>query len=312
MRPRDQARADKIEDQLIKFAESVMPLPGIESKDTRKVLVEQLIESIRRIEFVHFIRDHPIDPKRADPASEIFDPIRAAVFHMRNGEYDEAFWLVFLFVHFGKHEKDGWRLVRDIYGALGGTPWTWSRVSAAPDLFRAWLEKNEITLRADGISRRFGNHRKYESLSASSPAGTAAVVESYVKWVGPSHSHQKLIQNAHVKVGQNPREVFAHLYASMSVVRRFGRLGKFDFLAMLGKIGLAPVEPNSAYLSEATGPLRGARLLFGGDVLCQLSAREAETALSQLDAVLGLGMQVLEDALCNWQKSPKRFVSFRG
>jgi len=36
--------------------------------------------------------------------------------------------------------------------------------------------------------------------------------------------------------------------------------------------------------------------------------------LVQLEAELQIpmGMQVLEDALCNWQKSPDLFVPFRG
>jgi hypothetical protein len=31
-----------------------------------------------------------------------------------------------------------------------------------------------------------------------------------------------------------------------------------------------------------------------------------------LEADLGVGMQAMEDALCNWQKSPRRFVHFKG
>ena len=36
--------------------------------------------------------------------------------------------------------------------------------------------------------------------------------------------------------------------------------------------------------------------------------------LVELEAALGLhmGMQILEDALCNWQKSPDVLVRFRG
>jgi hypothetical protein len=37
-----------------------------------------------------------------------------------------------------------------------------------------------------------------------------------------------------------------------------------------------------------------------------------EEWLVQLGAGLGVGMQVLEDALCNWQKSPVQFKRFRG
>jgi hypothetical protein len=81
---------------------------------------------------------------------------------------------------------------------------------------------------------------------------------------------------------------------------------------MLGKLGLAPIVPGSAYLSGATGPLRGARLLFGGSVSAEISAKELESYLVDLDSQLAVGMQVLEDSLCNWQKSPTKFISFRG
>jgi hypothetical protein len=43
-----------------------------------------------------------------------------------------------------------------------------------------------------------------------------------------------------------------------------------------------------------------------------ISAPDLEAALGELDERLHVGMQVLEDALCNWQKSPAQFVSFRG
>jgi len=78
---------------------------------------------------VHFVRDGKIDPRRADPSSHLFDPIRAAAFRMRKGELDEAFWLVFLSTHFGKHVRYGWELTRAVYGGSNGEIWTWERVS---------------------------------------------------------------------------------------------------------------------------------------------------------------------------------------
>jgi len=81
---------------------------------------------------------------------------------------------------------------------------------------------------------------------------------------------------------------------------------------MIGKVGLAPIEPGSAYLQGATGPLLGARLLFGGRTGAALGRSSLDGWLVELGAELGVGMQVLEDALCNWQKSPGRFRRFRG
>jgi hypothetical protein len=313
VRPKDQKRAVELDAKIAQYESSAGPLPGLKHKGSRVVLIEQIIESVRRIEFAHLVRDDSeIDPRRADPSSDLFDPLRAAVFQLRRGQFDEAFWLIFLSVHFGKHAKDGWRLTRDIYGALGGKPWTWARISADVPGFRAWLTANQTRLRSDGVSRRFSNHRKYESLIGSSSTGTGAAVESYVKWVAPPRTHQQLVQGAHKEVGQNPKEVFDYLYRSMNAVNRFGRLAKFDYLTMLGKLGIAPIEPGSAYLSGATGPLRGARLLFGGSEIAKLKSKELETRLIELDLGLGVGMQVLEDSLCNWQKSPTKFISFRG
>jgi hypothetical protein len=95
-------------------------------------------------------------------------------------------------------------------------------------------------------------------------------------------------------------------------VARFGRLGKFDFLCLLGRLGLAPIAPGRAYLRNATGPLRGVRLLFAGNPEARLTEDALEDLLVELDKILQVGMQVLEDSLCNWQKSPTRFIHFKG
>jgi Alpha-glutamyl/putrescinyl thymine pyrophosphorylase clade 3 len=308
LRPSDLSRAAALNTSLVKFEAEVEGLLGIKSGAARAVLVEQMIESLRRIEFVHFIRDGKIDQRRADPSSDLFDPIRAAAFRMRKGEIDEAFWLVFISTHFGKHVKFGWSLARAVYGG-DGKPWTWDRVSQNIGAFRIWLSKKEASLQAN---YSFSNHRKYQSLSAHSKVGTGAVITSYVEWVAPPHTHLQMIQGFHTKFGQDPRVVFDCLYKSMDSVMGFGRLGKFDFLTMLGKLGIAPIEPGSAYLVGATGPLQGARLLFANDGKAAISPRELDARLTKLDSYLGVGMQVLEDSLCNWQKSPKKFISFRG
>jgi hypothetical protein len=309
VRPSDRKRAASLGQKLIKFDSEVIALPGIKNGNALGVLVEQIVDSMRRIEFVHVIRDSDIDPRRADPSSPLFDPIRAAAYLLRKGENDEAFWLTFLATHFGKHARYGWGLVGAVYAGSNGAHWTWKRVSANISVFKTWLSKNESDL---GARYSFSNHRKYQSLSASSRVGTGAVIESYIKWVAPPRTHQNMIHDLHVAFGQNPRTVFGALYKSMDAVIGFGRLGKFDFLTMLGKLGIAPIEPGSAYLVGATGPLDGAQLLFSGSKGKVLKPRELEDHLVRLDEYLNVGMQVLEDSLCNWQKSPQKFISFKG
>lgn len=314
MSPRDKARAQNLARAITCYQSKAGALPGLAGGGHVETLVAQLIDSLRRIEFAHHLRDARHDPARMDPSSSLFDPLRAAVLRNRSGETDEAWWLVFLATHFGKHAVDGWCLARDVYGKLGqGGIWDWATISRDPSAFQAWLAANEATLRgADGVSRRFSNHRKYESLKASTTNGTAGIFASYVAWVVPPRTHADLVRQLHKMVGQDPQTVFAALYESLDAVQRFGRLGKFDFLAMLGKLGIAPIDPGSTFLKGATGPLAGGRLLFGGARDAKLSVRELEARLVGFGRKTGLGSQVLEDALCNWQKSPGTYVRFRG
>jgi hypothetical protein len=286
-------------------------MPGIANPLAKQALIEQMVDSLHRTQFVQLVVQRGISPLRADPTSDLFDPVRAAILAARNGQHDEACWLVFLFTHFGKNRRTGYRLARDVYGALGGPPWTWARICHNPQALRNWLRPHLRQLKGgDGVQRHFGNHRKYESLDVDSDAGTAAVVESYVEWVGASHQFR--FAEASQAAGGDRYRTFDELYRSMRSVKRFGRTGRFDYLTMIGKIGLARIEPPQAYLSGATGPLSGARLLFGGSVKSPLAPVDLEGRLDQLDQATRVGKQVLEDSLCNWQKSPLKYIAFRG
>ncbi len=309
MRPRDQTRAHTLIEELHSFAQENRPLPGIKDVACQQAFIEQLLESIHRVRVVAALQQRELSALRADPGSELFDPLKAAILRQREGNVDEAFWLVFLFVHFGKHARAGWRYAREVYGRLGDTGhWDWPHVSADPQGFRDWLHEHRADLEREGIPRGFGNHRKYETLDAHSPNGTGAVIETYVQWVSPPRTHRQLVEQICGDAVTDRRQSFDELYCSMQAVRRFGRTARFDYLTMVGKLGLAAIEPGSAYLKGATGPLRGARLLFGE----QARVATLDSWLLELDARLHVGMQVLEDALCNWQKSPNRFVPFRG
>jgi hypothetical protein len=90
-----------------------------------------------------------------------------------------------------------------------------------------------------------------ENAKALEPiSGTAAVVESYVAWVGPTHSHAALMAALVQAGGNSPQSIFNHCYNSMTVTR-FGRLGKFDYLCLLGRLGFTDVIPGSAYLARS-------------------------------------------------------------
>lgn len=305
MRPRDAALYAQLNSAFGTFSE---PLPGIAQQANRVALLEQILESVHRVEYVRTLCDLDISGVRKDPNSPLFDPLKAAVLEKRAGNMEEAFWLVFLLVHFGKSLQGGWRYVRDVYGQLGGGCWDWASVSADPTAFRVWLRAHQDEIQGRKPPCRFGNHRKYQSLDADKKSGTGAAVESYVGWTGAARSQQAVMQKALQNSNGDSALAFDALYNSMSVVVSFGRMARFDYLTMVGKLALAPIEPGSAYIAHATGPLNGARLLFGSG----RKPSELDCLVTSLGGHLGMGMQVMEDAICNWAKNPNKFVPFRG
>lgn len=97
---------------------------------------------------------------------------------------------------------------------------------------------------------------------------------------------------------------FQQLYALIRKnVYRFGRLSTFEYLCLLGKMDLADVEPDSCYIAEASGPKRGAKLLFG--VLDDAKLDDHAIGLADY---LNVGYQEMEAAICHWQKSPDRYI----
>lgn len=306
MRPRDQQLAATLDARLRSFDEQKHRLPGIRSAAARETFLEQLLESNHRVLYVERVRELRLSELRMDPGSDLFHPLKAAILKQEAGEVEEAFWLVFLFVHFGKSRRGGWRYAREVYGRVGEKGlWDWKSVSANPARFRKWLDKQQEFLRRRVPPGGFGNHRKYESLTT-----TGDTVETYVNWVGPPRTHQQLVAEAVQHAGGDPKRAFDDLYRSMDAVSRFGRMARFDYLTMLKKLGLAPIEPGLTYMQDSTGPKSGAQLLFGGKRT--RTAAELEELVGELEADLQVGMQVMEDALCNWQKSPRRLIRFRG
>lgn len=298
-------RAEKLKASLREFHEQIIPLHGIDQPENMLAFVSQLIDSLHRVEYVHALQRRPISPTRINPQSPLFDPIRAATLISRI-QPEEACWLVFLAIHCGRNLRTEWRLAGELYGASEVTPWTWAKVGAHPQVYADWIDNNY-----ERFQGKFGNHRKYESLKPGGK-GTSSVVLSYIDWIKGYGSHAEMITQTQAQAQGDPRRAFRLLYEQMRSVLRFGRTGRFDYLTMLGKVGLAAIDADSTYINEATGPKRGARLLFDGRIDSKTNVRNLENQIHLLEMHLGVGMQVMEDATCNWQKSPSLYLPFRG
>lgn len=276
---------------------TVRRLPGVADPEARATLAMQCVASMRREDYYRLVQQKKIAATRADPSHPSFDAERAVAFHVQNGNVDEAAWLIFLMTYFARPAESGWLRLQDVYGCLGQGIWNWTTVSADPSAFTVWLATNWRNVRG-----KFGSHRKYESLRPNSARHMGRVIEDYINWIGPQ-GHQRFFAEVIRRTGNDPHTIFDGLYHQMRITS-FGRLAKFDYLALIGRYRIAPINAGSAYLDGATGPLRGARLLFDGRVDGPTREEVLQELLDDLDRYLDVGMQVLEDALCNWQKSP--------
>ena len=303
--PSWQAEKLRIATALDDHGKKVRPLPGIANPKALDTLAMQFVASLRREAYYKLVQRKPIAESRADPNNPSFDAERAVAYHVQQGNIDEAAWLIFLMTHFAKPADNGWRRLQDVYGRLGAGIWDWATVSADPAAFAAWLAANWQRIRG-----KFGNHRKYESMQSGSNRSMAQVVDSYVNWIG-NGGHRNMLAGVVRRTGNDPHVIFDALFRDLRVIS-FGRLAKFDYLSMLGRYGIAPIEAGSAYLDRATGPTKGARLLFGGLRDGRSTNQDLQNMLDALDVDLRVGMVVMEDALCNWQKKPLEFEHFKG
>ncbi len=295
----------RLADALHRHARNTRAMPGIAADAARETLAWQFIASLRREDYYQRVQEKAVPPAKADPNSGMFDAERAVAYHLQNDDVEEAAWLIFLMTHFARPSTSGWQRLQDVYGKLGQGTWDWKTVSANPQAMIDWLAKNRLRIRG-----KFGNHRKYETLLPNSHRSFGRVLTSYLAWIGAG-GHKRFFADTVRRQGNDPGVIFDALFNSMNVTT-FGRLARFDYLALIGRYKIAPIEAASAYLKDATGPAAGARLLFLGPGANKKSDKSLQSWLDDLDKDLGVGMAVMEDALCNWQKSPARFVHYTG
>lgn len=191
--------------------------------------------------------------------------------------------------------------MRKLYGGVGlslKTALTWQQVNKSFDQRMALLEQLSSSLALSDPKPKFGHHRAYESINQLPLA-----FSSYIDFINEQGGHQALFRPKGTTLDKTA--YFQKLYALIRKnVYRFGRLTTFEYLCLLGKIDLAEVEPDSCYIAEASGPKRGAKLLFG----MLDDAKLDEHAIGLAD-YLNVGYQEMEAAICHWQKSPNRYIA---
>lgn len=268
-------------------------LPGLAKSPSRLRFIKELLTSQKK---VHVLRMRRFQGGY-DLSEKNFNPSRAITHIFENGKRDEAVWLAFLTIQFGQDVPD---TLRSFYGKLGEGRWDWQSVRQNSDHIRGWMGEKWGALRR----LRFGNHRKYRTMRPEHRKGPPAVIGSFVRWVkehGAGSPYAAL--NSFVEDTQSEGAAFDALFHEFNVLE-FRRTGRFDLLCLLGNLGILRIAPDHCYLKGATGPKDGALLMVTGRKGGRLT-QEIEDTINRLRAHLGVPVEAMEDALCNWQKKRK-------
>ncbi len=256
--PLRQPRRQAITNSLKNISHDEPPLLGLSGAAERNALSMQIVASLRREDYFRLIQERgKISSKRADPADPAFEAELGVVYFLQTNQIDEAAWLIFLMVYLAKPEA-GWHRLQAIYGKLGAGLWNWAAVSADPASFDSWLAANWAK-----IPGKFGNHRKYQSLDPAANYSMGPAVIHYVSWIQQSGGHKKHFANTVRSAGNDPHTIFDAFFNALPL-KGFGRLGRFDWVAMLARYKMIPAEAGKAYFEGATGPAAGARPPISG------------------------------------------------
>lgn len=247
----------------------------------------------RLAKLIHYsllARGRPV-PRVVPPSREILALIESA---RGVGDVHEAVWRAFIGAHFARlsastRDRSAESAAR-LLCAFGNEPvWTWAHVSAnrGKDL-KAWLtETHEV------LSLTFGNHRSHE---LPRNVDLWLTIRSFTQLAIGMNGPANVVK---APGASNAGERFDILFRKLSKIHRFGRLGSFDFIDLLLQMKLVTdAEPAHCYLKGSTGPLKGAQQIWGSkpvEILDDCAAKLAKT--------LDVSCFVLEDALCNFQKS---------
>ncbi|WP_114751871.1 alpha-glutamyl/putrescinyl thymine pyrophosphorylase clade 3 protein [Pleomorphovibrio marinus] len=261
------------------------------------ILSRQTFDSIRRVQIYETYR---LRAQRAVQVKETFiHTSNPFVLAQRSDlSISNRTWIVYLATYFGKSNKSHWELFNRASFRQDQTLIKIEEILAELDNYFNYLLSFEFF---EGCS--FSNHRKYTAKKLTGYKGLFRSMEYFVNHIN-SYSPDNEIE-------------FHDMYLTSQKIPNFGRLGGFDFTSALVKCRLNVKEPMSMYANHSTGPLDGLKLLLKFTNNNTSKASQIQLSLDLMDWFINnskifMAGQVLEDAICNWQKNTSRYIRYTG
>ena len=261
------------------------------------VLAKQTYDSIRRIEIYKAYKTKANKSvKNKEPFSHTSNPFILA--QRSDLGMQDRLWILYLATYFGKSNKSGWTLFNRAAFKKDGSLIRFAEVKNDLDSYFQFLSSFDFFADCD-----YSNHRKFTAKKLIGPNGVFKSLEFFVN-------------NIELFISENEKD-FHEMYVLAKKIPGFGRLAGFDFTSTLVKCGLNVSEPNSMYANHSTGPLDGLKLLLKLTNNSTSSSSQIKLSADLMDWFLKntkifMTGQVLEDAICNWQKSTTNYKRYTG
>lgn len=266
--------------------------------DLINVLSHQTIDSIRRI---NIYQAYAMKARRAEELNlPFFHTSNPFTLSQRSSiGIDSKVWYIYLATYFGKSNKSKWKLFNKTAFKADKSLIEFKEIKLNRLHYYTYLRNIDLFNNAN-----FSNHRKYTKKSLEGRKGLIYSIDYFLDNID-KYSHSNLVE-------------FDVVFSYAMKIPNFGRMAAFDFTSSLCKCNLNINDPISMYHENSTGPLKAladililakckdvsksAQIDFGNDLLAWF----LEHSKIQIVA------QVLEDTICNWQKSPRKYQRYFG
>ncbi len=266
--------------------------------ETVNCLSYQMVDSIRRVTIfrTYFDRARQAEKKNLSylHTSNPFTLAQRSSLTM-----ETRVWYIYVATYFGKSNTSKWKLFNKATFKDDHSLITLEDILENREDYFSYLRG--LNFFNNG---KYSNHRKYTKKSLDGGKGVFS-------------SFYFLIENLDLFTPAKATP-FEEVYRNALKIPNFGRMAAFDFTCNLCKCGLYVNEPESMYQSHSTGPLSALNdmLILSGvkNVTKNLQISLGDELLSWFKTNSDIYMlaQVLEDSICNWQKSPNEHIRFFG
>ncbi len=262
------------------------------------VLSKQTIDSIRRIKIYETYLEKA---RQADQKSlPYYITNNPFILSQRDSlSIQTRVWIVYLATYFGKSLKSKWLLfIRSAF-----------RKDRSLFLVEEIMEdRNSYFDYLRNInffdSSSYSNHRKFTKKSLEGTKGFLHSADYFLNHIG------------YFAFFTDPN--FHSVYTKAYRIPNFGRMAAFDFTSSLCKCGLGVKEPQSLYSSHSTGPLSALKSILSlagspkNEKSDQIELGENLLLWFEQNTNIRMCAQVIEDAICNWQKNTEVYKRYFG